>query len=69
MKRPLPWLVALTTMVALLDTGRTMNSACKTTVHSWCAPPPHVRQGVTRIQKGDKLIGPAISRLGSLSQR
>lgn len=69
MKRPIPWLVVLVMMFVLLGIGRTMNSACKTSGHSWCAPPPHVRQGVTRIQNGDKLISPAISRVGSLSQR
>ncbi len=69
MKRPLTWLVALVTMVVLLGIGITMNSACKTSVHTWCGPPPHVRQGVTHVRKGDKLISPAISRVGSLSQR
>ena len=67
MKNPIPMLFALT-IVALLGIGGVMNSACKSSPHSWCAPPPPVRQGVARIQKGDKQISSATSRVGSLSQ-
>lgn len=67
MKNPIPMLFALT-IVALLGIGGVMNNACKSSPHSWCAPPPPVRQGVARIQRGDKLISPAVSRVGSLSR-
>lgn len=66
MKHPIPVLFAVMTLVVLLGIGGVMNSACKSNPHAWCAPPLHI--GVTRIQKGDKLISPAISRIGSLTQ-
>jgi hypothetical protein len=68
MTHPIPVLFGLA-LGALLAVGGLLNSACKTSAHSWCAPPPPAGQGITRIRKSDKLISPAISRVSSVSPR
>ena len=70
MKRHLPLLFAFVAMVMLLGFGSIMNNACKTSPHAWCAPPPKIiRLSAAQNQEGDKLIGHAVSRARSLSER
>jgi hypothetical protein len=61
MKHPLPLLFALVAMAVLLGMGGMMNSACKTSAHTWCAPAPQARHVATRNQDSNDLIGRAAS--------
>jgi hypothetical protein len=69
MKHPLALLFALVAMAALLGMGSVMNSACKSSPHAWCAPPPKVHLSATRTQDRDNSIGRTASRDRPLSQR
>jgi hypothetical protein len=69
MKHPLPLLFAVVAIAALLGMGSVMNSACKSSPHAWCAPPPKVHLSATRTQDRDNSIGRTASGDRSLSQR
>jgi hypothetical protein len=70
MTHPLPLLVGLVAVAALLGMGSVLNSACKSSPHAWCAPPPKVHLSATRTQDRDNnSLGRTASRDRALSQR
>jgi hypothetical protein len=68
MKHPLPLLFVLLMMAVLLGVGNKMNSACKTSAHSWCAPVPQARHVTTRSQEHDSLADRVASHVRVSSQ-